>query len=587
LKRIITACAALGLALAAASGAQARTTLDYFSAHARDNAVPAMLSAEERDYYRALFAAIDAEQWPRVDELFAQRTDGPLHDVARAQYYLAATSPRVELPAILDWLARGRDLPQAEQMARLAQKRGARADELPSLPFAQPFAALPSMPKRVRPSSVNDGTMPPEIAAGILERIKNDDPLGARLLFDGMSFQLSPEARAEWRQRVAWSYYIGNDDATALALAEQGESDKGAWAAETEWVAGLAAWRLGNFARAAAHFQWVAQRAYNSELSAAGYYWAARAFTRCREPERVREMLSGAADKDQTLYGMLAAEQLGRVLPPTYSSSDFDKKDWALLKDIANVRTAIALVEAEQFDLASIVLRHQARIGDRRQFDALSRLARDFGMPATQLWMAYNAPPGAQPDPASRFPTPKWQPVTGWRVDPALVYAHALQESNFRADAVSPAGARGLMQIMPGTARQHAPSLGFAGTAQELARPEINLAYGQRTLEAMRSDPGTGGQLPKVMAAYNAGLTPVSRWNTQIRDQGDPLTWIESIPYWETRGYVSIVTRNYWMYERQARASSDSRKALVQNAWPKFPELAKELASADGAAQGH
>ena len=52
------------------------------------------------------------------------------------------------------------------------------------------------------------------------------------------------------------------------------------------------------------------------------------------------------------------------------------------------------------------------------------------------------------------------------------------------------------------------------------------------------------------MAAYNAGLSPITRWNTEIRDGGDPLLWMESIPYWETRGYVSIVMRNYWMYER-------------------------------------
>jgi len=76
-----------------------------------------------------------------------------------------------------------------------------------------------------------------------------------------------------------------------------------------------------------------------------------------------------------------------------------------------------------------------------------------------------------------------------------------------------------------------------------------------------------------VMAAYNAGLAPVIRWNTEIRDQGDPLLWMESIPYWETRGYVAIVTRNYWMYERQANADSPSRVALAQHRWPAFPEI--------------
>ena len=84
--------------------------------------------------------------------------------------------------------------------------------------------------------------------------------------------------------------------------------------------------------------------------------------------------------------------------------------------------------------------------------------------------------------------------------------------------------------------------------------------------------------LPKVMAAYNAGLTPITRWNTEIKDQGDPLLWIESVPYWETRGYVNIVLRNYWMYERQAGGPSESRMALAQGMWPMFPGLSGSVA---------
>jgi hypothetical protein len=89
----------------------------------------------------------------------------------------------------------------------------------------------------------------------------------------------------------------------------------------------------------------------------------------------------------------------------------------------------------------------------------------------------------------------------------------------------------------------------------------------------LRDDSATQGLLPKVMAAYNAGLVPIGRWNTEIDNKGDPLLWIESIPYWETRGYVNIVMRNYWMYERQAGGVSESRAALAQGMWPTFPGL--------------
>jgi soluble lytic murein transglycosylase-like protein len=270
---------------------------------------------------------------------------------------------------------------------------------------------------------------------------------------------------------------------------------------------------------------------------------------------------------------MLAAEQLGFKLSERHAAPDFTQSDWQQLRDVDNVRVVVELAEIGQDALADEVLRHQARIGSPSQYRPLTRLARDLGLPSTQLWMAYNAPYGGKPEPAIRFPTPKWTPVGGWTVDPALVYAHALQESVFRASVVSPAGARGLMQIMPAAAKDHAEALGYTGNASDLNKPEVNLAFGQRHLQMQRDASGTQALLPKVMAAYNAGLLPVSRWNTEVHDGGDPLLWIESIPYWETRGYVNVVMRNYWMYERQAGGPSESREALAQAMWPAFPGL--------------
>jgi soluble lytic murein transglycosylase-like protein len=343
--------------------------------------------------------------------------------------------------------------------------------------------------------------------------------------------------------------------------------------AEGNWVAGLAAWRMGDCGSAAVYFEQAAIGSTNNELTAAARYWASRAYTRCRAPEKVTEQLRGAAQLDETLYGMLAREQLGQAMPQTHSSADFDQSDWRKLSGVENVRVAIGLAEIGEDSLADEVLRHQATIGDASQYNELSRLARELGVPSTQLWMAHNAPQGATSEPALRFPAPRWQPINGWKVDPALAYAHALQESNFRAKVVSPAGARGLMQIMPAAARDHRAKLGIAGNARDLSKPAINLAFGQEHLNMLRDSQATQGLLPKIMAAYNAGLTPIARWNSEIRDQGDALLYMESIPYWETRGYVAIVMRNYWMYERQAGGTSSSRNALAQGMWPTFPDL--------------
>jgi soluble lytic murein transglycosylase len=534
--------------------------------------VAPVLSAEERIFYRQLFTMIDAEQWGEVESLLAARPDGILTQFARAEYYTHANSPKVSAEQIVEWFTAGTDLPQAEQLVRMGAKRG--VEHLPSLPPAQGFARQPSAPKRILPRPVNDGTMPATAATAILEAIKADNPIEAQRLLTEADPMLSGDARAEWRQRVAWSHYIENNDTAALELARTAAEGTGEWVAEGAWVEGLAAWRLGHFPLAGEAFARVAARASNLELIAAGHYWAHRALVRSREQGQAQQHLRAAAQMHETLYGMLAADQLGIDLPAYAPARPFGRQDWDRLARRANVRVAVALTEIGRPALADEVLRHEARIGPSGQYDALSRLARELDLPSTQLWMAHNAPYGTRSDPSLRFPVPRWQPVGGWQVDPALAFAHALQESNFRANAVSPANARGLMQIMPATARDHSGRLSLGASYEDLNDPQVNLAYGQRHLEMLRDSPATGGALPKIMAAYNAGLTPVGRWNYEINDQDDPLLWMESIPYWETRGYVAIVMRNYWMYERAAGVSSPSRRALTQGRWPEFPRAA-------------
>jgi len=552
-------------------GADAQPTREYFAALTQRSATPRQLDERAGEQYRAVFAAIDRRDWAGAAALLDQVPDGLLTPVARAELYLAAGSPRVELPKIQAWLESGRNLPQAAQLGRLALSRGATA--MPDLPAEHSVYRLDSQPKRVRPGAVADGTMPAAIGQAIQDRIVNDDPDGARLLLDGIDALLSAEARAEWRQRVAWSYYIENKDPQALAIAQTVPvNGSGPWVAEGAWTAGLAAWRLGDCAQAGEAFGQAADGAANRELRAASLYWAARAALRCRQPARSTELLRAAAGDDMTLYGMLAAEQLGTELPARLKEADFSADDWRALGRIENVRIAVALAEIGRDELSSKVLLHQAKIGDPGQYASLSRLARALSLPSTQLYMAHNAPSGAAPDPAAAYPAPNWAPANGWQVDPALAYAHTLQESNFRVSAVSPANAQGLMQITPITVREHAPRLGLSAGQVNIFDPATNLAFGQQNLEMLRDSPATGGALPKVMAAYNAGLSPVTRWNSEVQDQGDPLLYMESIPYWETRGYVAVVMRNYWMYERQADARSTSRVSLAQNAWPAFPE---------------
>ncbi len=563
-----------GLAMAGALGlsampAIANSSSDNFRISSRESVVPGILSSSERSFYSELFRSIDRQEWERVESMLNSRQGGLLHQVAAAEYYTHANSPKVSADQIARWFGAGTSLPQAAQLSRLGERRGLTA--IPSLPQTRSFVRQPSASKRLRPRPVNDGTMSSRVKSAILDRIKNDDPYGARQLLSGIDASLSSAARAEWRQRVAWSFYIENKDSEALAMAQTVSQGSGAWVAEGAWVEGLAAWRLNNCNAAADAFARGARVAQNIELKAASHYWAGRSYMRCRRPGDADEQLRLASRSDETLYGMIALEQLGIRLPEGENGSRLSRQDWQQLRGRENVKIAAALSEIGRDKLADEVLRHQAKIGSPAEYQALSRFARELGMPATQLWMAHNAPRGSVSERALRYPTADWTPKNGWKVDPSLAFAHTLQESNFRAAVVSPAGARGLMQIMPAAARDHASKIGVRGTARDLSNPEVNLAFGQEHLQMLRDNRATQGKLPKIMAAYNAGLTPISRWNNEINDRDDPLLYMESIPYWETRGYVAIVMRNLWMYQRAEGTDSPSRRALAQGDWPGFP----------------
>ena len=270
---------------------------------------------------------------------------------------------------------------------------------------------------------------------------------------------------------------------------------------------------------------------------------------------------------------MLARQALG-IEQAKVDFSGQASADWKTLERRPNIRVAAALVEIGETALAEDVLKHQAKIGDASEYGPLTRLAGSMNLPQTELWLSHYGPSGAQPVAEARYPVPNWTPDGGWRVDKALIFAHTLQESKFNADIVSPAGAYGLMQIMPAAATDFARAKGITIERSDLRRPSTNMEVGQSYLERLRDQPFTGGLLPKVIAAYNAGPTPVEAWNYQTRDNGDPLLYIESIPYWETRGYVMTVMRNYWMYEQKDRRDgSVSRKALAQGMWPKFPGM--------------
>lgn len=552
-------------------GAAQANTSDSFHAVASAQPAPTILDKDAKKQYSAIYDAIRAQKWDDASKLIDKAPQGPMSAMARAELYLAPNSPKVDAAQLQALLQSAPYLPQAEQLETMARKRGAAA--LPDRPGIRRFAYLGGAPKRDLPSNVAGDGLRSEIQLFI----KNDDPRSAEALLDSKAADLSEQALTELRYRVAWSYYIENDDASAKRLAGIARAAGGEWGTQAAWAYGLASWRLKDYAAAFEAFDVVARNAAGDDLKAAGLFWSARAAMATKQPQQVQPRMQSAARLPETFYGLLASETLG-MEPIARKAAKVAKLDWHALKSKENAQLAVALVEIGETKLADEALRFQAKIGDASQHANLAQLAGSLNLASTQYWMGHYGPSRGDSNAMARYPMPNWEPTGGWRVDPALVYAHTLQESGFKTDVISSAGARGLMQVRPGTAQDMARARGISLSPIELDRPTVNLEYGQSYLEKLRDLPATGGLLPKVIAAYNAGPTPVTRWNTEIRDNGDPLLFIESIPYWETRGYVSIILRNYWIYEMRENKASGSMNGLAQYLWPKFPDANGSIA---------
>jgi len=519
--------------------------------------------------WRGVFDAIDAGNWASARAGIAALPRGILTPVAKAELYTAKGSPVVDLDSLQAVIAEAPELPQADQLATMAVSRGALTP--PAIYAEKPTTSIGSAPYRYKAKPVQGEAYADELRGLLDPLVRADDAAGAEAQLLTYAPSLSVEARAEAATRTAFIYYVLGQDADARRVVDTWRAGAtGEWASQAAWISGLASWRLNDWNAASTAFQQVAQLATQRELRSGGYYWAARAEQAAGRPASVERLLRSAAttpEASESFYGLVARETLG--MTTRLGADPFVGND-PPIDQLPNVQRAIELAKIGEPALAEEMLRHQAKIGAASEHHALIQLAKRLDLPAAQLWLADNGQWGARSDAADRYPNPAWRPVNGWRVDPALAYGHIVQESAFRRTAVSQAGAVGLMQVTPATAEALSRLRGLPSGTAILTDPRYNLEFGQSVLELYRTKSGTAGQLPRVIASYNAGPLPVARW-AGINDKGDPMLWIESIPYWETRYYVPAVLRNMWVYQGLNNEDRTTLRSMAEHRWPVFP----------------
>ena len=464
-----------------------------------------------------LTALLDAGEWAAAERMLPRIAPGPVADLARARIAVQAKRPG------MDALILALPQPQRDDAGlaldrfrwRVAAKQGDLAREL------------------------------------MLERSTSAEALRDPAAWAGLRRDYARAAlrAGDWplAERFAASHFLpeGHPDAVDL-----------------DWLAGYAALRAGAGDRAAAHFARLPDEGRSGITLARTHYWQGRA----AEAQGARIAAEGAylraAAHQTTYYGQLAAERIGVAMDPALVLAGPDTlPDWRNSALLGN-RVFLAgmwLLAAGDGAQAQRFFLHLAATAEPEDILRMGRLMAEMRRPWDALRLSKAAAARGLVHPALHYP------LTGlergsFGLPPELVMAIARQESEFNHTVMSPVGARGLMQVMPDTARQMA---GQIGEPFDLPRLTQDAAYNARLgaayLEGLRIR--FGNSVALVAAGYNAGPGRSARW---LRDFGDlraeggadPVDWVEMIPFDETRNYVMRVAEALPIYRARIAGHS-------------------------------
>lgn len=359
-----------------------------------------------------------------------------------------------------------------------------------------------------------------------------------------------PEFWMERRANLARQALEDGDTRGAYWIAAQNFGSRGPDYADSEWVAGfIALTRLGEPKRAVGHFtRFQSAVASPISLGRAGY-WLGIAYRELGEEEAAEHAFRSAAIWSTSFYGQMAARELDEQ-PEQQTTGK--SPDWrtAGVSDAPVVQAGLLLLRAGDKGRGTTFLRAAAAGKPAGLRAALSQMAIDLGWPEVGIRIAKDAAAEAIVLTEQYYPL---HPIADeiWPVPSSYALAIARQESEFNAGAESSVGARGLMQLMPATARQMAELEGIAYDQGRLTKDAVyNARLGTAYLASLLRR--YGGSYLLATAAYNAGPGRADQW---IEDLGDPrlpgadmARWIESIPYAETRNYVMRVLEGLEVY---------------------------------------
>lgn len=563
--------------------------------HLAADELPRILSDSDAAAYQRIFDYQSSARWREADREIGKLSDRLLMGHVLYQRYMHPTGWRSKYSELHEWMRAYADHPLAEKVYRLGQRRRPASGWKP---LTKPRVARLSVPGDLQLATSNGSRRPALKPARSRHDLNVLKKVRRNVLRDRMTVtekmlategrRMTAAALSEARARLARGHLSNHRFDRAIAQGELAVQGEGGGRRLGAYHAGLAHWAEDRRVEALNLFRIAANTPPDriGNIGGAVDYWHARAALSAGLYDEALTALEKATAWPRDLYGQLAHAQLVRLRPYQWSKARSDRRVVEAMLANAPVRRALALAEAGQISRADMELKRLMRRADKAGGALLMVAAGALAAPSSAYRLARirMSHYGEVHDP-SLYPLPGWRIQDGSFINRSLLLAVARRESGYDPLARSRAGARGLMQLMPGTASYIARKNGYAGRElRQLNDPEISLKYGHAYLEYLSRLVKPNGCLIHMLAAYNAGPGNLRKWERRFGDRHDPLLFMELMGSRETRQFVKDVLAAYWVYRNRLGRPVPSQELLAQGRWPILPGV--QTSAAAGAATG-
>ena len=536
--------------------------------------MPQILTDVDASLYQQVFDLQDKEKINTAINVQSQIADNLLMNEVLYQRYISDTY-RTRGKEIAIWMERYYDMPGATRMEKLAKIKQATVRKAKVPAIMSGSESIETAQSETWTAKKYSGSAEKKINE-FKRAIRSGSTKVAREILENKSFKkkLTESDYGRLAGRLSFIYYTNGEMELAKKwgfVASDANSEYGLWAM------GLLYFKEDNYAESQKYFSRILDLPQiNNARKTEAAFWAGRAADFKGDRDVAKKYWRIAATHPMAFYGALSATMLGQTPQYEFFEQDATDEDFAELANTKYGKMALALLQVGRKDRAEEYLRYliTSKTSDR-VLHAVNAIATAYGLPRISVQSAsvikdrgileidddiiYSA----------QYPLPDWEPMGGWSIDRALLLAITKQESNFRVSAKSGAGANGVMQLMPSTAKRVARANKLDITQMDMSNPEHNMFLGQQYIVDLLAHERVENSIIKMLAAYNAGMGTMVKFEKSFYTY-DPLLYIESFPAYETRSYIKRVMSNLWLYRARLNQPLTSMEELANGNWPLY-----------------